>query len=76
MHPLSPDLSDLTDTQIEERIAKLNRAYFITQNEHVRQQMILVLDDLKLEMENRIVAQKRKMLQDDDNDLDGLINIS
>ena len=76
MHPLVGNLKDLTDTQLEEKVMKLNRVYFIATNEDVRRQIILLLDELKLELESRYNQQKIKMQQDDDNDLDGLINVS
>lgn len=76
MHPLIGNLKDLTDTQLEERISKLNRTYFIATNEDVRHQIILLLDEMKLELKSRYAAQQLKMQQDDDNDLDDLINIS
>ena len=76
MHPMVGNLKEFTDTQLEERVAQLNRVYFIATNEDVRRQIILLLDDIKLELESRYTAQKIKMQQDDDNDLDGLINIS
>lgn len=77
VHPHLTGLKDLTDTEIEERIFKLNRYYHITPNPDVRQQMILVLDELKLEMEARMASKKLQNQQDDDeNGLDNLINVS
>ena len=76
MHPGIGDLSHLTDTQLEDKITQLSRYYHVTANDDVRQQMILVLDDYKLELETRRYNAKKKMQQDNDNDLDNLINIS
>ena len=71
------NLDSFTDSQLEEKIAKLNKVYFVTQNEDVRHQVILSLDTLKLELESRRAAQRAQLLDDsDENGLDSLINIS
>lgn len=71
------NLDSFTDSQLEEKIAKLNKVYFVTQNEDVRHQVILSLDTLKLELESRRAAQRAQLLDDSgENGLDSLINIS
>ena len=51
--------------------------YFITENPDVRQQMILLIDGYKLEIESRRAAARRKQIEDqEDNSLDDLINVS
>lgn len=71
------NLDQFTDSQLEDKISKLNRIYFVTENEEVRHQVILSLDTLKLELEARRAEQRRKMLEDSrDNGLDDLINVS
>jgi len=77
MHPFMDNLERFTDSQLEDKISKLNRIYFISENAEVRQQIILSLDTLKLELETRRAEQRRKMLEDaKNNGLDNLINIS
>lgn len=77
MHPGIENLSLLTDIQIEQKIAKLSSVYFITPNDDVRQQIILLLDSYKIELEERRLAAKRKQQnQDGKDDLDNLIKIS
>jgi hypothetical protein len=77
IHPHQPDLSEFTDTQLEEKLLKLNHMYFITENPDVRQQMILLIDGYKLEIESRRAAARRKQIEDqEDNSLDDLINVS
>lgn len=78
MHPGIQDLSQYTDTQLEEKLSQLNRYYFITDNPDVRQQMILVMDTYKIELETRRAEAKRRQQEEnnDDNDLDSLINVS
>jgi len=77
MHPFMDNLNEFSDAQLEEKITKLNRVYFVTENNDVRQQIILSLDTLKLELEARRARQRQQLLQDgEDNGLDDLINIS
>jgi len=77
MHPFMDNLNEFSDAQLEEKITKLNRIYFVTENNDVRQQIILSLDTLKLELEARRARQRQQLLQDgNDNGLDDLINIS
>ena len=71
------NLNEFSDAQLEEKITKLNRVYFVTENNDLRQQIILSLDTLKLELEARRARQRQQLLQDgSDNGLDDLINIS
>ena len=76
MHPMSEDLSKLTESQIEQKLLRLNSIYFMTENDAVRQQMILLMDTYKLELEERRVAAKRKQHEQGKDDLDDLIKIN
>jgi len=76
MHPLAEDVSLLTEVQLEQKILKLNRAYFIAHDESVRHQILLLLDTYKIEQEQRRIASRKKMEQEGRDDLDNLINIS
>jgi hypothetical protein len=76
MHPNPPDLKSLSDLQIEQQIIKLNSIYFMTEDESLRHQIILLLDTFKLEIEERKVAAQKRQQQNGDNDLDSLIKIS
>lgn len=67
---------DLTDTQLEQKLMRLNSMYFVTENPDVRQQMILIMDTYKIELEERRTAAKVKQQESGDNDLDNLINVS
>jgi hypothetical protein len=75
MHPLLENLKGLTESQLENKLYTLNRMYFITGNPEVRQQMILIMDSIKLELEERRNAGKNNG-NDLDDDLDKLINVS
>lgn len=76
IYPADLNLQDLTVSQIEERIKRLNSMYFMTENSEVRQQMILLLDTYKIELDERRLAEVKRRSKDGKNDLDGLINIS
>jgi hypothetical protein len=76
MHPIPPNIKELNDSQVENQILKLNSLYFMTEDESVRHQIILLLDTFKIELEERRYAAKKKQEQNSDNDLDSLINIS
>lgn len=74
IHPHAESLKDLTDSQLEAKLYKLNGMYFMTENQDVRQQMILLMDSIKLELEERQITKKKQ--QQDNNGLDDLINVS
>jgi|TARA_Y100000385_G_scaffold290962_1_gene366335 hypothetical protein len=76
MHPLVNEISHLSENELEDKILKLNRAYFTTQNEDVRQQIILLLDTYKLEIESKRAKALNRNQDNGDNSLDNLINIS
>ncbi len=76
MHPLHEDLTKLTDSQIEQKILKLNSAYFMSQNFEIRQQIILLLDTYKIALEERRVAALKNQREQGKDDLDSLINVS
>jgi len=46
----------------------------MSSNEQVQNQIVMLLDDVKLEQESRRLAQKKQ--EEDKNNLDNLINIS
>jgi hypothetical protein len=76
MHPTLADITSLSDPQIEQKIQKLNSVYFITENEDVRHQIILLLDTYRLELDERRVRARLKQQQNGNNGLDNLIKIS
>jgi hypothetical protein len=76
MHPLISDASDLSEAELENKILKLNKAYFITHNDQTRQQIILALDTYKIALEEKRVEARKKQQENGDSDLDNLINIS
>lgn len=76
IYPADLKLQDMTTTEIENKIKQLNSMYFVTENSDVRQQMILLLDTYKLELEERARREAKKRSENGNNDLDSLINVS
>jgi len=77
IHPHENEIKNYTDAQLEQKLLKLNHMYFMTENQEMRQQMILLIDGYKLEIEARRAAARLKQEQDQgDNPLDDLINVS
>jgi hypothetical protein len=77
IHPHENNMKDYTDTMLEQKLLKLNQMYFMTDNQDMRQQMILLIDGYKLEIESRRAAARLKQEQEQqDNSLDDLINVS
>ena len=75
-HPLSGNLQDLTDTELQERISDLSKKYWQTQNPSVRSQMTLILDEMKEEFRSRTEKNLQNNSDIDNKDLDSLIKIS
>ena len=73
IHPYGDDLKSLSDLQIHEKLKDLNKKYFMTTNAQLQEQIIMLIDGFKLELEARNVS---KSLKKDENELDNLINIS
>ena len=77
MHPLFENTQSLSDQEIETKIMTLNRRYFQTQNPQMQQQIVALLDDYKLELENRRTRQRlEQQQQNGESGLDNLINVS
>ena len=74
LHPHVENLSLISTSELEEKLQRLNKVYFMTDNEQIRLQMILLIDDYKLELQNRL---KTKINQEKSNsDIDKLNNVS
>jgi hypothetical protein len=77
MHPLSEDFSKLKDMEIETKIQDLSRKFFMTANNPaVQQQVIMLLDSYKAELNVRRQRLWEEQNQKRDTDLDSLINVS
>lgn len=76
IHPTVGNLKEFTDNQLEQKLYKLNGMYFLTDNLEVRQQMILLMDTYKLELEERRLVSAKKKADEGKDDLDNLIKVS
>jgi hypothetical protein len=78
MHPLFENSDNLSTSEIEDKILLLNRRYYQTRNPQVQEQISMLLDTYKLELETRMVAEKKRQQdqQNGESGLDNLINIS
>tara|TARA_B100001057_G_scaffold497326_1_gene601142 strand:+ start:4715 stop:4942 length:228 start_codon:yes stop_codon:yes gene_type:complete len=73
-HPLAEDYKTLSDVELSDKLDSINRKYWMTANEQVRSQMVLIIDELRLEAERRRNLEKDP--QEDNKTLDNLIKIS
>jgi hypothetical protein len=76
MHPLLGTLTALSENEIEQKISEASRRYWQTGNFEVREQISMVIDSYKLELENRRIQQRAQSQQNGNSDLDNLINVS
>ena len=76
MHPLiNPNFLQMKDIELENKIQDLSKKYFQTPNSSVKQQILMVLDDYRQELDRRRMTQWQEQNQKRDTDLDNLINI-
>ena len=77
-NPLLPDLTQLKDADLEEKLSELNRKLGIAYrlgNGSVANQISIALEALRDEMARRQAEATKKLLQKQNKDLDGLINV-
>lgn len=76
MHPLV-DLTNLTDSQIEDKIQDLGKKYFMMGSSDLKYQIVRLLDLYKIELQNRRMKTYEQQFQkQQDKGLDNLININ
>jgi hypothetical protein len=77
MHPLSGDLANIKDSELDSKISDLTKKYFMTRNPGVQTQISALLDSYKEEQRKRQQLALKKMMDNNrDKGLDKLINIS
>ena len=77
MHPLMDSMSQLKDSEVENKIQDLSRKYFQAGNNPALQhQVLMVLEAHKEELANRRAKYWQEQNQKRDTDLDNLINVS
>jgi len=76
MHPLIDNLTDLKDTELENKILDLSKKYWQTGNPQVQQQIIQILSMYQEELKIRRAKVWQQQYENRDKGLDKLINIS
>lgn len=77
IHPLLGDISHLTDSEVDLKLADLSRKYFQTHNPGVQAQIANLIDIYKEEIRTRRARAKLQQQEENgDNDLDNLIKVS
>jgi hypothetical protein len=77
MHPFAPDMTNLSDQELDSKIVDLSRKYFqaIRFSPSISDQIVLLLESYKSEQQNRFATKMMKSKIDGDDDLDELIRI-
>lgn len=75
-NPLVDSLSELSDSEIEDKIIELGRKMNMTANPDLQNQVFVVLEMYREEAALRRAKSYQKTNDNDDNGLDNLINIS
>ena len=76
LHPFSEDTSDLSVSQIHEKISELTKKYFQARNPEVKNQISTFIEYYKQEARIKEEKNRQETNQNGDLDLDNLINIS
>lgn len=77
-NPLLDDFSHLKDTELDAKIGDLNKKYSIalrSGNGSLANQIVMILNSLREEVLRRQSEATKKLMQRQDKDLDGLINV-
>lgn len=76
MHPLQPDITGLTDQELENKITELTKKYFqaLRVVPGAAQQVSLMLEGYKWEQQRRAI-EKSKRVSDNNTDFDDLIKV-
>lgn len=78
INPLLPDLSSLSDAELELKIRDLNKKYYTISrmgNRSMAMQVFGLMDDYMGEQKRRQDIQLKKMKDENPDDINGLINI-
>ena len=75
-NPLVDDLSQLSDSEIEQKIIELGKKYWQARNPQLQAQIASLLEMYKQEAITRRAIEKNRQQENGNNDLDSLINIS
>lgn len=77
MHPFQPDITSLSDQELENKITELTKKYFQALRfvPGAAQQVSLMLDGYKWEQQRRIIDKQRKLSNPEDVSFNDLIKV-
>jgi hypothetical protein len=78
-HPLLPNIAELKDLDLENKITELGRKYTFAArsgNGDLCSQILLVLEEYKAEQQRRLMERSKVSIKNQDKDLDDLINVN
>lgn len=76
MHPLQPDITSLSDQELENKTIELSRKYFqaVRYSPSAANQISMMLEGFRWEAQRRAI-ERSKQKNDGENDLDDLIKV-
>ena len=78
MHPLTPNLSGLSDQELDKKAQELKEKYYqsLRFSPSIASQIVLLLDSYNSEKQERALEKSKKAAENGDNDLNDLIKIN
>jgi hypothetical protein len=78
-HPLLPNMSEITDSDVESKISELNKKYVLAArfgNGGLCSQLLIILEQYRDEQQRRLLEKTKKSLQNQNTDLGDLIKVN
>ena len=77
MHPLLPDITDLSDQELETKINELTKKYFqaLRFAPGAANQIVLILEGYKWEQQRRAIEKQKKIVEAQNSSFDDLIKV-
>lgn len=75
MHPLTGNLSELTDQEIDDRLSDLSKKYYISHRLGKPELLTQIENAINIYKEERNLRYQKQKLNTDEQDLDDLINV-
>jgi hypothetical protein len=76
-NPLMPNLGEIKENDLENKISELTRKYFIAlrSNGYLAEQVLVSLEAYKYELRQRQVTSQKSLMEKSNKDLDDLIKV-
>lgn len=76
-NPLLPNLSEIKENDLENKISELTRKYFMAlrTNGYLAEQVLVSLEAYKYELRQRQIASQKSLMEKSNKDLDDLIKV-